>query len=845
MSKAGKDGISALIKKYNSSDSNLQDSRSRKSTVISKDLMKTINSKLGDTGFVDEAVKFAPRKPLPALVVQPHPPSRRDFKAIGSKDFFCETPSNVETIIRSRVANRIAEMNLTPIGNRLSRNSPPSPTQEALGISSTQSPSRNSTKSRLQAEKSAQTKERLREFAQEEKHAIDEDTGETLETKFVGIEVSESANDSSTASSLNTVELDSLALNEKLISFVSLIGMDHDQIFGLEDLSIMSDNFVAHLKGLSLPTKELEIAPALTKRKNIYPPGLSLFVFPKGATLQTSQRKPFFHQFVLTIADGSRLYGHSVSIPIKSNDEDLTKCRSMIGSYLLRNPHAEIEFAQMPSEFYFPRALVILSPHPYHNSFLRILQDYVEMIASEGILSSHVSLLYEKLNAPAPLYSINSVEISLFSQAKILFRTPNFSEPPLCDLNFGILFRYLEPRHAILILNALLCECPVIIKSHHIELLTPCCEALLALLYPFKWPFLYIPVLPKSLIDILQAPQPFLIGAYSKLLDHCDPVSHVWVVDLDRSRITPPSKNAPQFVELPWRLVWRLFRSINMHMNYYKFYHPRSKIIHPDCLPENATNNDQELDISSSFLGSKSILSYKTVSDLFSGSESEENDSNLKSKGNDFLNPDLWIHPGEYSQSGMQSDNSLNSPEGKQLSSPLAEYRNAFSYHNNSDVLSIANGSSQESEEVRRGTKPLNHSLPVDRQSVSKRASRYIRSSRLRFFSVDRHSSDDDEMQNENTKFNGRVPLKVDVLKFRSQCLSIYVSLLAKYREYIQISEEPVEEEIISLFNTSACLKEVDNTKRVRHLFTHNLSKYMADTNLKTVFTLGLFILLF
>jgi hypothetical protein len=63
--------------------------------------------------------------------------------------------------------------------------------------------------------------------------------------------------------------------------------------------------------------------------------------------------------------------------------------------------------------------------------------------------------------------------------------------------------------------------------SNNIEFLCPVCEALLALLFPLKWPFLYIPVLPLSLVDVIQAPQPFLIGCKSGMIADARQIRHV------------------------------------------------------------------------------------------------------------------------------------------------------------------------------------------------------------------------------------------------------------------------------------------------------------------------------
>ena len=66
------------------------------------------------------------------------------------------------------------------------------------------------------------------------------------------------------------------------------------------------------------------------------------------------------------------------------------------------------------------------------------------------------------------------------------------------------------------------------ICSSNLALLTPVQEALLALLFPFVWQGCYVPVLPKSMLELLQAPVPLLVGV------HCENLRDV--VDLQDSR---------------------------------------------------------------------------------------------------------------------------------------------------------------------------------------------------------------------------------------------------------------------------------------------------------------------
>lgn len=54
------------------------------------------------------------------------------------------------------------------------------------------------------------------------------------------------------------------------------------------------------------------------------------------------------------------------------------------------------------------------------------------------------------------------------------------------------------------------------------SLLTGCAHALLALLYPFEWQHVFIPVLPTSLIDFVCSPLPYIIGINPSCLKQLD-----------------------------------------------------------------------------------------------------------------------------------------------------------------------------------------------------------------------------------------------------------------------------------------------------------------------------------
>ena len=94
---------------------------------------------------------------------------------------------------------------------------------------------------------------------------------------------------------------------------------------------------------------------------------------------------------------------------------------------------------------------------------------------------------------------------------------------------------------------ALLLERPVLLLSDCVPLLSAAAEGLVALLAPLRWEGTYVPVLPARLVEYVEAPTPFLMGASRRLVDATPSLdlSTVLVADLDRGALRLPSATAP------------------------------------------------------------------------------------------------------------------------------------------------------------------------------------------------------------------------------------------------------------------------------------------------------------
>lgn len=66
----------------------------------------------------------------------------------------------------------------------------------------------------------------------------------------------------------------------------------------------------------------------------------------------------------------------------------------------------------------------------------------------------------------------------------------------------------------------MLLEKSVIFVSDNLPLLSSAVLGMQCFLYPFKWCHVQIPLLPKSLLDMIEAPMPFLVGLLRSHVEH-------------------------------------------------------------------------------------------------------------------------------------------------------------------------------------------------------------------------------------------------------------------------------------------------------------------------------------
>jgi hypothetical protein len=82
-----------------------------------------------------------------------------------------------------------------------------------------------------------------------------------------------------------------------------------------------------------------------------------------------------------------------------------------------------------------------------------------------------------------------------------------------------MLLRSLSPSKILSVFGALVRERRILVVSNDLHRLSASIFALLALLRPFAWQHIFIPILSNNLLSYCCAPMPFLIGIHASLYD--------------------------------------------------------------------------------------------------------------------------------------------------------------------------------------------------------------------------------------------------------------------------------------------------------------------------------------
>ncbi|KAK3861289.1 hypothetical protein Pcinc_032720 [Petrolisthes cinctipes] len=350
---------------------------------------------------------------------------------------------------------------------------------------------------------------------------------------------------------------------------------------------------------------------------------LQMLSLPRGLQFRTQKHvlRPRFHPFLMTREDGSRTHGFAYVFYEEVNSKQictamhtlqsvyLTEMSSCHGQPPPGTPTNTRETRSLPRQFrlsspkspaalhfyditkdqlYVTKCIALVGQHPYvtaAQSFLtELYRFFVECESSSISLESHVyNLLYE---VPAPPAG-RCVAFSCVGRTHIC-QKPTSHELPVFEYSLRDFFSCLGVESVVQLLTCVLLENQVILVSSDYYKLMLVAESICALIFPFMWQHVYVPILPSSLHHFLDAPVPFIMGLQCSP-DARDTIqipneANLCLVDVDEGSVEVPEDlpHFPHTTEFTQELTqllakWqlpppsKLDRNLNEHHNQYKY----------------------------------------------------------------------------------------------------------------------------------------------------------------------------------------------------------------------------------------------------------------------------------
>jgi hypothetical protein len=293
------------------------------------------------------------------------------------------------------------------------------------------------------------------------------------------------------------------------------------------------------------------------------PSGLPICVGP----LAPAKAEPRFSCFVLTQGDGTRLYGHcltvheplSLSVEVQLTPSSPTSRDDEALAAGVRPTAAVRELAGTRTA-YAPRCLCLLSLAHYPLAFKASLLALYKMVAStreQGAatlaLPVEACLTHLTLNVPRPLPDGPTVRFALGNGTLPLH--VDCSPPtqlPFTDYSLCELLARLEPLGLVRLFHAAVLEQQIVVVCDDPELRLAACELILLLLHPLEWAHVYVPTIPDDLLGLLANPFPCVLGLRSEQAAHLPkPLPDAMAVLTLPSNATPTATPAAAHLTVP------------------------------------------------------------------------------------------------------------------------------------------------------------------------------------------------------------------------------------------------------------------------------------------------------
>ncbi|XP_056604778.1 myotubularin-related protein 5 isoform X4 [Triplophysa dalaica] len=312
----------------------------------------------------------------------------------------------------------------------------------------------------------------------------------------------------------------------RLADYFVVIGYDLDKRGGSEGQGRIHQRF---------PEKDWEDNP--------FPQGIELFCQPNGWQLVPERKPPSFFVAVLTDINSERHYCACFTFWESVENPQLQKGES---SEADEDDGPDV---LQPAQLYAPRSLVLVSRLD-HTEVFRNCLSLIYTVHVDGLNVPMETVVGNLLTCIIPIaggsqpgqddVEESSRTITLGAGDRQVIQTPINDSLPVSGCSVALLFRQLGILNVLCLFCAALTEHKILFLSSSYQRLTDACRALLAIMFPLKYSFTYVPILPGKLLEVLSTPTPFIIGVNSLFHSETQELLDVIIADLDGGTVTIP-----------------------------------------------------------------------------------------------------------------------------------------------------------------------------------------------------------------------------------------------------------------------------------------------------------------
>ncbi|XP_041819599.1 myotubularin-related protein 5 isoform X3 [Chelmon rostratus] len=284
------------------------------------------------------------------------------------------------------------------------------------------------------------------------------------------------------------------------------------------------------------PEKDWEDSP--------FPQGIELFCQPSGWQLVPERQPASFFVAVLTDINSERHYCACFTFWEGLDNSQLPKAETSEVDEVDEEP-AVVQSAQV----FAPKSLVLVSRLDYTEVFRNCL-GLIYTVHVDGLSVPLETVIGNLLTCVIPIAGGSQPgqeereeslrTITLGAGDRQVIQTPIDDSLPVSGSSVAQLFRQLGIVNVLYLFCAALTEHKILFLSSSYQRLTDACRGLLAIMFPLKYSFTYVPILPGKLLEVLSTPTPFIIGVNSFFRSETQELLDVIIADLDGGTVTIP-----------------------------------------------------------------------------------------------------------------------------------------------------------------------------------------------------------------------------------------------------------------------------------------------------------------